>query len=130
MAEPVDEPLLTADEFISRYGHLHLELEKGRLKEVGFTGAQHGPVPVGALRVARELVVEVKSPTDQWGDIFIKVGEYLNLGVDTVLVLDPVRCTASLYRSVDPIQQILSLDDVLTIGVLPGFSVPVRRLFE
>jgi len=32
------------------------------------------------------LVIEVKSPTDQWKDITKKVAEYLNVGVDIVCV--------------------------------------------
>src|SRR5207247_6258383 len=40
-----------------------------------------GPLPRGYLQVVPELVFEVRSPTDRWGQILTKVGEYLEAGV-------------------------------------------------
>jgi Uma2 family endonuclease len=89
-----------------------------------------GDIPEGLLPVVPDLVVEVRSPSDRWNDIFIKVGEYLNAGVRVVIVLDPATETASIYRT-DELQQIAHNGDELTIPeILPGFAVPVRRLFE
>ncbi len=88
-----------------------------------------GPVPEGLLPVSPDLVVEVRSPTDRWTDVFTKVVEYLKAGVRVVVVLDPDTGTASVYRDDAP-QQIFHNGDELTLpDVLPGFSVPVRRLF-
>lgn len=39
-------------------------------------------VPEGYLPVAPELAFEVRSATDRWADILIKVGEFLNAGGD------------------------------------------------
>lgn len=89
-----------------------------------------GEVPEGLLPVAPDLVVEVRSPSDNWGEIFTKVGEYLGAGVRAVIVLDPVSASASVYRP-EELQQIFHNGDELTVPeVLPGFSVTVRRLFE
>ena len=89
------------------------------------------PLPKGALEVAPELVVEVRSPTDRTGDIQIKVGEYLNAGVTVVLVLDPAIDAITVYREADEIPRRLHNGDELTLpDVLPGFSVAVRRFFE
>jgi Uma2 family endonuclease len=88
-----------------------------------------GEVPEGLLPVVPDLVVEVRSPSDRWIDLFIKVAEYLRPGVRVVVVLDPVTTTASVYRA-DELQQIFHNSDPLTLpDVLPGFSVPVDRLF-
>jgi len=88
-----------------------------------------GPLPEGLLPQPPDLVVEAKSPTDRWGDLFGKVGEYLNAGVRVVVVLDPVSATASVYRP-EELQQIYHNSDELTLpDVLPGFAVPVSRLF-
>lgn len=81
------------------------------------------------LTVAPDLVVEVRSPTDRWGEVFTKIGDYLEAGVAVVVVLDPVTRSASVYRP-DDRQYIFEVDDKLTLpDVLPGFSVPVRELF-
>lgn len=89
-----------------------------------------GELPEGLLAVAPDLVVEVRSPTDRWNGIFIKVGEYLTAGVRVVVVLDAATNSASVYRQ-DELQQIFHNSDLLTLpDVLPGFSVVVSRLFE
>jgi Uma2 family endonuclease len=88
-----------------------------------------GPVPDGVLDVIPELVVEVVSPTNLWTELFGKVGEYLKAGVKVVVILDPRTETASVYRP-DVVQEVLRAPDALTIPeVVPGFSVPVAKLF-
>jgi Uma2 family endonuclease len=88
-----------------------------------------GPVPEGVLPVAPDLVVEVKSPSDVWTELFAKVVEYLRAGVRVVVVLDAASASASVYRP-DELQQIFHNGDALTLpDVLPGFAVPLERLF-
>ena len=82
------------------------------------------------LKTPPELVVEVRSPSDRWGQLFGKVSEYLGAGVLVVVVIDPNTETVSVYRD-NGGQQILTTADTLTIpDVLPGFAVPVARFFE
>jgi Uma2 family endonuclease len=89
-----------------------------------------GPMPQGLVPVAPDLVIEVRSPSEGWNDVFIKVGEYLSAGVRAVVVLDMTTLSASVYRK-DEFQQIFDNGDTLTIpDVLPGFTVPVRSFFE
>jgi Uma2 family endonuclease len=88
-----------------------------------------GEVPDGLLPVAPDLVVEVRSPSDTWTEIFAKVSEYLGAGIRAVVVLDAVSTSASVYRA-EELQQIFHNGDEMTIpDVLPGFAVVVRRLF-
>ncbi len=88
-----------------------------------------GPIPED-LKVPPELVVEVRSPTDRWGQLFGKVSEYLGAGVVVVVIVDPNTETVSVYRD-DGRQQILTTTDELTLpDVLPGFAVSVARFFE
>ncbi len=85
--------------------------------------------PDELLAIPPELVVEVKSPSDRWMDLFTKVVEYLKVGVKAVVILDPVTGSASVYRS-DELQQIYHNGDQLTLpDILPGFSVIVHDLF-
>jgi Uma2 family endonuclease len=88
-----------------------------------------GPVPEGVASAAPDLVVEVKSPSNRWAALFGKVGDYLEAGVRVVVLLDPATATASVYRP-DELQQIFHNGDALTLpDVLPGFAVPLERLF-
>jgi Uma2 family endonuclease len=89
-----------------------------------------GPVPKGLFRVAPDLIIEVRSPSDGWDDVFTKVGEYLKADVRVVVVLDMTTRSASVYRK-DEFQQIFDNGDELTVpDVLPGFSTPVLKFFE
>jgi Uma2 family endonuclease len=89
-----------------------------------------GEVPEGILPVSPDLVVEVRSPSDRWIDVFEKVVEYLGVGVRVVVLVDAVSLTASVYRP-DELQRIFDNGDELTVpDVLPGFAVAVRLLFE
>jgi Uma2 family endonuclease len=89
-----------------------------------------GPIPTGLLPVAPDLVIEVRSKSEGWNDMLKKVSEYLTAGVRVVVVIDPPTQSATAYRK-DEIQQIFDNGDELTIpDVLPGFAVPVRKLFE
>jgi Uma2 family endonuclease len=89
-----------------------------------------GPVPEGLLSVAPDLVAEVRSPSETWSDVFIKVSEYLKAGVRVVLVFDVPTMTVSVCRDTE-LQTILHAGDELTLlDVLPGFAVRVGTLFE
>ncbi len=89
-----------------------------------------GQVPEGLLPVVPDLVVEVRSPSQRWGELFAKVGEYLEAGVRVVIVLDAPTATASVYRA-EELQQIFHNSDALVVPeVLPDFAVPVQCFFE
>jgi Uma2 family endonuclease len=89
-----------------------------------------GPLPGNLGPEVPELVVEVRSPSERWPKILVKVAEYLDAGVTVVVVLDDESRTASLYFSDRPTLT-LTLDDELTLPeILPGFAVAVRRFFE
>jgi len=89
-----------------------------------------GPFPQGYLPVAPELVFEIRSPTDRWGAILTKVGEYLEAGVSVVCVLDQMTQRCLVCRSDSPLE-ILTAEQELTLpDALPAFRVVVRRFFE
>lgn len=94
----------------------------------------HARVPRGKIRngyldVVPDLVVEVRSEDDRWGEIIAKVHEYLDAGVVVVIVLDPDPERAHVFRSDQPPRE-LGPDDELTVPDLLGdFRVAVRRFF-
>lgn len=78
---------------------------------------------------APELAVEVISPTDREPQITVKVVNYLNAGT-TVWVVYPSEKIVQVYV---PGQQVQVLDeqDTLTGGdVLPGFALPLAKVFS
>ena len=77
-----------------------------------------------------DLIVEVRADYDRWIDMLEKAVEYLNSGVTVVCVLDPTTETSRIYRSDRDEEQLKNGDLVRFEDVLPGFSVPLKQLFE
>jgi Uma2 family endonuclease len=76
-----------------------------------------------------DLAVEVVSPGDLPRDVRIKVGNYLAAGV-LLWVVHPEEQRIEVYAPGQPVK-ILGIGDILDGGnVLPGFTLPVRDIFE
>ncbi len=89
-----------------------------------------GPIPAGYLPFPPNLIVEVRSPDDRWGDVLKKVHEYLAVGVTCVVVLDPEPASAHVFHA-DRAPQQLGPEAELTVpDVLADFRVKVARFFE
>ena len=77
-----------------------------------------------------DFVAEVISPSDQYADVYEKVGEWLNAGARMVIVINPRNRTVSVHTS-DADTVTLTEDDTLDGGpVVPGWRLPVIDLFE
>src|SRR5581483_5195663 len=78
---------------------------------------------------APDLAVEVISPDDLYLDVEEKVDTWLQHSTRMVIVLNPRRRTAVVYRSGAP-PQVLSAQHVLGgEDVVPGWSVPLTEIF-
>jgi Uma2 family endonuclease len=87
-------------------------------------------VGTGLPPVPPDLVVEVVSPSNRPGEMQRKVTEYLEAGVLLVLIVDPARRKAALYRLREVFPTILSENDVLeNLPELPGFTCPLADFF-
>jgi Uma2 family endonuclease len=75
------------------------------------------------------LAVEVLSPTDTHEDISEKVEWYLAAGTPLVWVMDPDFRTITVYRNDAPPQLFNHHQEVTAEPHLPGFKVPVAKLF-
>jgi Uma2 family endonuclease len=87
-------------------------------------------VPDGFWPGAPDLAVEIRSPGDRPSELGAKVSDYLARGVRLVWVVDPKKKTVTTHapRSA-PVT--LGVGDVLeALEVVPGFSCPVRRIFD
>ena len=87
------------------------------------------PLPGGYVRAIPDLVLETRSPNDRPREISEKVREWLVAGVQVVLELNPAKQALTVYRPhADP--EILTRESVFDGGtVLPGFTLPLTRLF-
>ncbi|MEO7086524.1 MAG: Uma2 family endonuclease [Gemmatimonadaceae bacterium] len=84
----------------------------------------------GWVRVAPDLAVEVLSPDERTTELEEKLSDYWAAGTRLAWVVDPAWRGVTV-RSPSGAQRRLSESETLDGGdVLPGFSLPVSRLFE
>ena len=87
------------------------------------------PLPRGAVEGAPDLAVEVLSPSNTRAEIDRKLAEYLRYGARQVWIVDPEDRTVSVYAA-GGLPRFLEGDHVLDGGdLLPGFALPLARLF-
>jgi Uma2 family endonuclease len=105
-----------------------------RIPDVAFThwdrlpGRRAPTVPVPLL--APNLAVEVLSRGNAPGEMAVKREDYFAAGVELVWEIDPDRRTVAVYTAPDN-STILGPAYTLDGGtVLPGFTLPVRQLFD
>lgn len=93
----------------------------------GETLKKHG-IPKTYTEVPPTLAVEVHSPSDRWGEVLDKVGEYLGSGVKEVWVASLEKRTIHRFQQ-DSEPEILTSSDILRSPHLPGFEVNVDNIF-
>jgi Uma2 family endonuclease len=88
------------------------------------------PMPVKFIPLAPDLAVEVVSPGDTAMEVRAKVLEYLRGVTRLVWVIYPETQSADVYSGLDQ-WRVVDLAGALDGGeVLPGFSLPLVRLFK
>jgi Uma2 family endonuclease len=76
-----------------------------------------------------DLIVEVKSKTDSLDKLRQKIQEFISLGTQIGILIDPKTRTLEVYRSGEKI--ILRDGDVLTLpDLLPGLEVVVAEIWS
>lgn len=86
--------------------------------------------PEGFCAIVPDLVVETRSPGDTKREIELKMRRWIDAGVRLAWDIDPMVHTVTVYQ---PGEQpaIRGVADTLAGGdVLPGFSLPVRKVFR
>lgn len=120
-------------------GMIRFKLELVRMPDVSFIrwdsveDPQVIENPAGAfLEVPPDLAVEVLSPSNTQSEMAIKLDEYAKAGVKLVWYVDPERKEVDVYpKGNAKRKKTLGVNDSLDgSDVLPGFSVPVSRIFE
>ena len=77
-----------------------------------------------------DLAVEVVSPSDGAAEIAEKVRDYSQAGTPLVWVIYPGTRQVYVYTSVSEVRILLEPADLDGGDLLPGFRVPLNRLFE
>lgn len=97
-------------------------VRRERAEEVGGTS--------GFWPGAPDLVVEVISPSDTYTAVEGKVFDWLSAGCRMVIVVNPRKRTATVYRSLTDIVVLLEDAEMDGGDVVPGWRLPVRYLFS
>jgi Uma2 family endonuclease len=84
---------------------------------------------------APDLVIEVLSPGTRRVDLTLKRDLFEREGVREYWIVDPVEGTIAVHhrrvRALVPVESLAtSADDAITSPLLPGFRVPLARLFR
>jgi Uma2 family endonuclease len=90
---------------------------------------EHTAISKGYRSGAPDLAVEVVSPSDAFVDVEAKVARWLAAGCRMVVVVNPARRAATVYRSRDDITLLAESDVLDGKDVVPGWSLPLRDLF-
>ena len=101
--------------------------------DVAFVSAdregQAGPGE-GYFPGAADMAVEVISPTDRYSEVAAKVQKYLSAGARMVVVIDPPKRAVIVHRSHADVLILKEGDDFDGGDVVPGWTLPVRVLFD
>lgn len=114
-------------------GPFHLMKKLVRIPDVSFTNWDRLPnrkVPSEPVPdAAPDLAVEVLSEGNTRSEMERKLKEYFLSDVSVVWFVDPKSRTVRVYTSPDDVTELKATDTLTGGTVLPGFSVPVARLF-
>ena len=114
-----------------------VQLERGpdtvREPDVAFISAERMPLDVRERRYAQvvpDLVVEIISPSDRPLPVFDKAHMWLHHGVRLVWITDPEAHTVTALPQSGPALTFTEADTLDGGDVLPGFTCPVRDIFD
>ncbi len=101
------------------------------MPDVGYISKARMPqAPEREVPMPPDLAVEVKSPTDSLRELRRKAENYIAFGTRLVWLVLPESATVEVYEGANDVVT-LTRDDTLTGGAaLPGFTMPVRTLFD
>jgi Uma2 family endonuclease len=89
-----------------------------------------GILPEGFIDGTPDLVAEIISPSDLYTEVDEKVAQWLAAGARMVLVINPRRHTVVVHRAASNSTPLTGDDQLDGADVVPGWTMPVRALFE
>lgn len=115
-------------------GTLRILRDQIRVPDVAFLSWRHfpgrvlPPEPVPSL--APDLAVEILSAGNTQREMERKLDDYFKAGVVAVWMIDGASQSATLYEARDRRRELSHTDALTAEAVLPGFSLPLQKLFE
>ncbi|MCY3018705.1 MAG: Uma2 family endonuclease [Planctomycetota bacterium] len=112
--------------------HVSRKKQRSRGADVLFISYKRlpeGKLKKGFLTVPPELIVEVLGEEDTWPRVQEKVRDYHEFGVDMVWVADPDNATVKILPRGGTPQTVGPEGEIDGGEILPGFRVPVAKLF-
>jgi Uma2 family endonuclease len=104
-----------------------------RSPDAAFVKADRLPIDgigSGWIAVAPNLIVEIISPSETPTALEEKLRDYRTAGTELMWVIDPVLRTVVVHSSSGAARTLSSNDTLSGESVLPGFNLPVLKLFE
>ena len=86
-------------------------------------------IGTGWLSLAPDLVVEILSPSETESELEAKLRDYHAAGTQLVWVVDPAARAVTIRGASAPERSLTEADALDGGDVLPGFAIPVSRLF-
>ena len=87
-------------------------------------------VPDGYIPVPPDLAIEVRSASDEPGEIAKKLDHYQRAGVPLVWWVEPKRRVVIVHRLGEPAVELGEADELDGGDALPGFRLPVAEMFS
>jgi Uma2 family endonuclease len=112
---------------------LHRDPDTVRAPDVAFIRKDRippGSLPKKYIPFPPDLAVEVVSPSDTMEEVEEKVAEWLDAGTRLVWVVLPRRRIIKVYRSSTEVTILTDKDELDGQDVVPGFRLPVARVFR
>jgi Uma2 family endonuclease len=81
------------------------------------------------IPVPPDLAVEVRSPSDEPGELAKKLSLYRRAGVPLVWWVDPALRTVAVYRDGELVAELGEGDELDGGDIFPGFRLPVSEIF-
>jgi Uma2 family endonuclease len=86
-------------------------------------------IGAGWVAVAPDLVVEILSPSETASELEEKLRDYRAAGTRLIWVVDPATRVVSVRSATTPDVWLTEADSLDGDDVLPGFTIPVAKLF-
>lgn len=102
-----------------------------RAPDVAFVRAERltAGMPTGFFVGPPDLAVEVLSPNDRPGDTAARIDDWMRAGTQQVWVVDPESRTLVVHRQANELNAFAEHQSVSGDDVIPGFVLPLGRLF-
>jgi Uma2 family endonuclease len=121
--------------FVELLFRINLDRNLKRRPDLAFVSRAKWPfgkrVPdAEAWDMVPDLAVEVVSDTNGANEIIVKVNDYFRSGSRLVWVVYPVERQVYVYSSATSVHILTEVEDLDGGDVIPGFRLPLKRLFE